>query len=94
MIGLQLALIDLTEEDCGKEVLEKSQADIANNEAVYDKEYVAEAREYLHDYLKKCIEYYNELEVYLAKASKSKVRVRKNTARHILTENRNIITSY
>ena len=72
-----LTLIDLSKVSYGKEVLERYQEHITDEKAVYDEELVAQAREYLYDYLKKCISYYNELEVYLSKLNRGKTRAAK-----------------
>ena len=57
--------------------MERYQEHITDEKAVYDEELVAQAREYLYDYLKKCISYYNELEVYLSKLNRGKTRAAK-----------------
>ena len=70
-----VALLDLGKNEIAKEALEKYEQD--NKCENYDIESVEDGRDILYDYLKKCIEYYNELDEYLIRADKKSRKNRK-----------------
>ena len=72
-----MALIDLVKTSYGETILKQHEEDGTAIQMIYDKEMLDEAREELYDYLKRCIECYNELESCLAKLHRGKRRVRK-----------------
>lgn len=72
-----LALKELMSENWSEEALTYFHNLVHNHETLSDKEAMHEAREILYDYLKKCIEYYDELDEWLIQISEGKRKLHK-----------------